>query len=279
MTTGRRSDYSIGELSRITGLSVKTLRFYHEEGVLVPSRIDPETGYRYYGARHVDAARVITQLRELEFSLNEIKQILSSCEDEADLLDQLERQKEAIQEKVGKYRAVASALDGIITREKEARKAMAEMTFDVQEKSVPSILVAGIRMKGKYSDCGQGFAKLGRALGFRIRGKPMMLIHDTEYREGDADFEPCMPISKAKSGDERDGISVREIPGGKVVSLVHLGPYEQLGRSYAKAFDHVKQKGYTVLSPTREVYLKGPGMIFKGNSKKYLTEIQLPVKE
>jgi effector-binding domain-containing protein len=39
----------------------------------------------------------------------------------------------------------------------------------------------------------------------------------------------------------------------------------------------VKEKGYTVVSPTREVYLKGPGMIFKGNPRKYVTEIQFPI--
>jgi effector-binding domain-containing protein len=40
----------------------------------------------------------------------------------------------------------------------------------------------------------------------------------------------------------------------------------------------VKERGYEVTLPTREVYLKGPGMIFRGNPKKYLTEIQLPIK-
>ena len=42
---------------------------------------------------------------------------------------------------------------------------------------------------------------------------------------------------------------------------------------------YVKERGYEVALPTREVYLKGPGMIFRGNPKKYLTEIQLPINE
>jgi effector-binding domain-containing protein len=88
---------------------------------------------------------------------------------------------------------------------------------------------------------------------------------DTEYREDDADFEECMPIRK---GSAADGISVRELPGGTCVSLVHQGPYDELGRSYTKIFKHVKAHGLEVEIPTREVYLKGPGMIFKGNPKK-----------
>ena len=62
------------------------------------------------------------------------------------------------------------------------------------------------------------------------------------------------------------------------MALLHKGPYNELGRSYAKILAFVKEKGYEVLLPTREVYLKGPGMIFKGNPKNYLTEIQMLVK-
>ena len=61
--------FTIGEFSKITGLTVKTLRFYHEKELLVPAAIDHSSGYRYYDQRNVDAARVIVALRGLEFSL------------------------------------------------------------------------------------------------------------------------------------------------------------------------------------------------------------------
>jgi effector-binding domain-containing protein len=57
----------------------------------------------------------------------------------------------------------------------------------------------------------------------------------------DADLEACMPVRKPKA--EVPGISIRELPGGRCVSLMH----------------------------------KGPGMIFKGNPKKYQTEIQIVI--
>ncbi len=72
-----------------------------------------------------------------------------------------------------------------------------------------------------------------------------------------------------------EGIEVRDLPGGHCVALVHKGPYDEMGRSYAKVFDYIKEHGHQVEMPTREVYLKGPGMIFKGNPKRYLTEIQV----
>jgi DNA-binding transcriptional MerR regulator len=58
--------YTIGEFSRITGLTVKTLRFYHEEGLLEPASIDPQTGYRHYDRSQIDTARVISYLTEIQ---------------------------------------------------------------------------------------------------------------------------------------------------------------------------------------------------------------------
>src|SRR5688572_21374443 len=46
--------YSIGEFSKITRLTVKTLRFYHEQGLIVPSWVDEQTGYRYYDSSKVE---------------------------------------------------------------------------------------------------------------------------------------------------------------------------------------------------------------------------------
>ena len=131
-------------------------------------------------------------------------------------------------------------------------------------------------MKGKYSDCGKGFSQIGRKFGRFINGKPFCLFFDNEYKENDADFEACMPI---KQGKPVESISVRELAGGKCISLLHKGPYGQLGRSYKKILEYAKNNHYELATPSREVYLKGPGMIFKGNSQKYLTEIQIIIKD
>jgi DNA-binding transcriptional MerR regulator len=268
--------FSIGEFSKITGFSVKTLRFYHEKGLLVPSCVDDQTGYRYYDQANVEKARVIAQLRKMEFPLNQIRQMLQDCGDESDILGYLERHKEALQERMREYGNIVHRLEQIILNEREAKMAVDNSTFDVEEKLLEPMLIAGVRFKGKYSDCGKAFARIGRALGRHTTGKPLNLYYDGEYREDDADIESCLPLRKRA---EAEGISVRELPGGRCVSLLHRGPYDELGRSYAKILEYVKQKGYQTIRPSREVYLKGPGMIFKGNPKKYLTEIQILIKE
>lgn len=268
--------FSIGEFSKVAGLSVKTLRFYHEQGLLAPARVDPETGYRYYDAPQVEKAHIIRQLRHMDFSLEEIGQILHGGDEEADLLTFLERQKATLEGRLRRYRAVVASLDTLIRQEKEARAAMKNASFDVQEKSLDGLLVAGVRMTGRYCDCGRGFSRIGKQFGRHIAGRAFLLHYDCEYKEEDADFEACFPVRQGKAVD---GISVRELEGGRCVSLLHQGPYAELGRSYAKLLEYVQAKGYEVVLPTREVYVKGPGMVFKGNPKKYLTEIQMLVRD
>jgi DNA-binding transcriptional MerR regulator/effector-binding domain-containing protein len=264
--------FSIGEFSKITGLTVKTLRFYHEQGLLDPTHVDSESGYRYYDASKIETARIITHLRSLDLTLEEIGEILRRGADDADLREVLARQRTVLESKIKRYRENVQSLNRFLDQEEAIAKIMAPSSFHVEEGSVGPMVVAGIRMKGRYSECGACFGKIGKALGRYLCGKPLLLHYDAEYREGDADFEACMPVRGDKSTAE---ISVRELGGGRYVSLMHLGPYEELGRSYAKVLGYIRDKGYQVAMPTREIYHKGPGMIFRGNPKKYLTEIQM----
>jgi DNA-binding transcriptional MerR regulator/predicted transcriptional regulator YdeE len=266
--------FTIGEFSKLSGLTVKALRFYHEEGLLVPAFVDPDTGYRYYREEQIEAARVIAWLRGLEFSISDIKTVTDGGT-EAGLLDALERHRSRIKEQVKRLQKTARELDQFLSDERQGQ-AMAEILDEVTEKTLEPVLVAGIRMKGRYSDCGKGFGRLGRSFGRLICGKPLLLHYDAEYREDDADFEACMPIRQHKSVE---GASVRELPGGRHVALVHKGPYDQMGRSYAKVLKWIKERNYKNTLPTREVYLKGPGMIFRGNPKNYVTEIQIPIED
>lgn len=266
--------YSIGEFSQVTGLSVKTLRFYHEKEILVPSSVDEATGYRFYDASKIEKARVIMRLRQMEFSIEDIATVLGECSDEADILNYLERQKNVLQQRIQEDRDIVRSLTEIIANEKTAKQLLEGGNFAVEEKTIEPMLIAGIRMKGKYSDCGKGFGQLGKVIGRYICGKALCLYYDGEYRDGDAEFEPCFPIRKEIAAE---GVSIRTLPGSRCLTLVHRGLYDQLGRSYAKILKQADDFKLKISLPTREIYLKGPGIIFKGNPKNYLTEIQLPI--
>ena len=71
---------AIGEFSRLTHLSVRTLRRYHDADLLVPTTVDDTTGYRYYSPDQIPAAQVVARLRELDVPLPEVQRILRSQE-------------------------------------------------------------------------------------------------------------------------------------------------------------------------------------------------------
>jgi DNA-binding transcriptional MerR regulator len=269
--------YNIGEFSTISGIPVRTLRFYHDEGLLIPASVDAVTGYRSYDDRSLELANVILALRGLEFSLDQIREILADNTEDRDILTHLEQQRDAIAERLRHYGRVVKQIDEIIRHEREARelRSMGKSEFEIEERDVEPQMIAGVRMAGRYSEMGKTFGALCKRLGRHVAGKPLCLYYDGEYREEDANFEPCVPV---RNKVEVDGVSIRELPSARCVTLVHRGPYEELRRSYARILKHTKNRGYRISLPTRELYLKGPGMIFRGNPKKYLTEIQLPIE-
>ena len=266
--------YAIGEFLKITGLPVKTLRFYHEKGLLIPAVIDASTGYREYDDACVERAKIIIALRRLEFSLEEISTILDEFSDESDLISHLRLRRQVIADQIRRQQDITETIDDLIKRETEAKQLFESDEFGVETKELPAQLIAGIRMTGRYEDCGKAFGTLGRKLNRHISGKALTLYYDGEYKETDADFEPAMPVKRSLN---IDGISVRELPECQCLTLMHKGPYEELGRSYRRLFGYLRQRELKLELPTREVYHKGPGMIFKGNPNNYLTEIQFPV--
>jgi DNA-binding transcriptional MerR regulator len=64
--------------SRASQLSIKALRAYHEGGILVPARVDPETGYRNYTVDQLADAAIITRLRALDLPLEKVREVLQA---------------------------------------------------------------------------------------------------------------------------------------------------------------------------------------------------------
>ena len=266
--------FSIGEFSKISSLSIKSLRLYHEKGVLIPVEVDQFSGYRYYDDANYETARTIKILKKFDFSLAEIKEILEECDDETDLLDQLEDKLNQINNKIHQYREISRSIKSIIKFEREY--VMKEYNeFEIEEKQLDTILIAGYRMTGKYEDIGKGMSIIYKAIGRYTNGKPITLYYDPEYKEDNADYEVCVPVRKGK---DVEGISIRELKGEKCISIIHKGSYDTLSSSYKRLYSYLNEKGLKSKLPSREVYLKGPGMIFKGNAKNYLTEIQFIIE-
>src|SRR6266480_2638630 len=101
---------TIGDFSRMTHLSVKALRHYHDVGVLEPAAVDPFTGYRSYDTTQVPAAQVIRRLRDLRMPLDEIRTVIGASDVEtrnlriAAHLERMEQQLEQTKAAVASLR-------------------------------------------------------------------------------------------------------------------------------------------------------------------------------
>ncbi len=72
----KKGFYQIGEVSKLCNISIKTLRYYDEIELLIPEKIDSNSGYRYYSNEQLTLVLVIKHFKEAGFSLKEIKQLL-----------------------------------------------------------------------------------------------------------------------------------------------------------------------------------------------------------
>lgn len=266
--------WKIGEFSLVTRMSVRTLRLYHEKGLLVPAHVDEQTGYRSYDEGNRERARIIAWLRDLGFPLAEIGALLDEADrDRSGVTERIRKRLDEVREEIDDRKHAARMLEQMLEPEEEIIVSRSE--FEIRETTLEPLLVAGYRMHGRYQDIGVGLTKLCKRAGFHMAGKPMTLFHDSEYKEDDADFEPAVPVRKPIAAE---GVRCRELPGGSALTITHQGPYETLQESYGRVFAYAEERGLTIRRPTREIYLKGPGLLFKGNPDKYLTEIQVPLE-
>lgn len=89
-------------------------------------------------------------------------------------------------------------------------------------------------------------------------------------------MELCVPTEMMPNGN---GVEIKELPRIKAVCLTHIGSYETLFHAYTAIDEYAKENKLILAPPFREVFIKGPGMLMKGNPDKYITEVQFPIVE
>ena len=105
----------IQEFAKFTGVSVRTLHYYDEIGLLKPASVERSTGYRYYDENSLLRMQEILFYRELDFSLKSIGEILSSPH--YDKNEALRKQKEMLILKKERLERLISAVDGAMKGE------------------------------------------------------------------------------------------------------------------------------------------------------------------
>ena len=149
------------------------------------------------------------------------------------------------------------------------------MNYEIKIRDIEPVLAATLRFRGKHKEAGKHFPDIYKALKGQSSGSPFFCYYNKEYKET-ADIELCVPVSEKK---ELRGIIIKELPRIKAVSTVHTGSYETIRYAYQALTEYITEKKLETELPVREVYIKGPGMFFKGNPDKYITEIIIPLKD
>ncbi len=130
-------DYlSIGDFSRATHLTVKTLRHYHQVGLLEPADIDPQTGYRRYATGQIPAAQVIRRFRDLGMPLEQIQAVLAAP-DLAARNQQITAHLSRLEDELGRTQSAVSSLRDLLAAPRDA-------PARIELRTVPAVTAAAI---------------------------------------------------------------------------------------------------------------------------------------
>ena len=252
---------TIGEFSRMTHLSVKALRHYHDMGVLEPAAIDRFTGYRSYEASQVPSAQVIRRLRDLGMPLDSIRSVLAAPDVDsrnreiAAHLARMERQLEQTQAAVAGLRAL---LEGPPVRPAvELRMIPAVTALSVRE----MVGVAGFMEWG--TSAFEVLADALAATGLPPAGPFGALFPGDFFELEHAELTLFLPVAGADAGRLPVGrlpvgrVSLREIPAVEAAVVVHEGAPDDIDRTYGALGTAVAERAIGVDGPIREYYVVG----------------------
>jgi DNA-binding transcriptional MerR regulator len=262
--------YKISEFSKITNLSVKTLRYYDQEGILKPSS-RAENAYRYYDQNDFKKAELVKFLRDMDFSIAEIKDMFANYETDEDLAYFLAEKRIWIAQRISNEQELMRKIDHYLVFKKEEH----DMNYKIESKEIQALDVASIRFKGAYQEVGKYLGIIYGKAKNKASGAPFSCYYDTDFAEI-ADIEVCVPT---RGLVKIEGLCAKRIPGIQAVSTMHVGGYETLNLAYKALLDYASEHDLAYGLPSREIYHKGPGMLFRGNPNKYVTEIIIPLEK
>ena len=246
MTTG----ISIGDFSRMTQLPVKTLRHYHEVGLLEPHRVDPATGYRYYSTDQAPTAQVIRRLRDLGMPLADVRAVLVSAPADRNALisahlARLEDQLAATRSAVESLRAILDALarDSRIEHRTVAETPAAAITATVDRDDLLPWWQGAV---GELRATVQADRLLAPT------GVPGSLF-DFDIFAGDRGGTTVfIPVSGAVRAVGR--VRPMTIPAAELVVISHRGPHDDVDVHYSVLGEYATRHEISVEGPLREYY-------------------------
>jgi DNA-binding transcriptional MerR regulator/effector-binding domain-containing protein len=250
---------AIGEFSRLTHLTVKTLRHYHEQGLLLPYAVDGTNRYRRYSVDQVPDALLIGRLRSLDMPLAEVRRVLEStdtAERDAAIADHLLR----MEAELSRTRAIVASLRGLL---------IPAVDLEVQRRDLPDLAAVAVSARVERDGidvwCAQTFPELYQGLHAAPAGPGGALYSEEFFTEAVGEVTAYVPV---EGGAQR-------IPGGTYAVAVHAGPFLDFDKTYAALGSHVATHETATRGPIREIYLVSPSDT--ADEASYRTEVCWPI--
>lgn len=272
----KKTKLKIGEFSKMMQVTVKTLRYYEQKGLLLPYEVDEWTGYRYYSIYQMQRLNIIRGLQQQGFTLEEIKELLEDGE-QMPSIDQLTQKIEETEHQLQLLIKRRSQLLKWLDSHKQI-KTMEQISIQ----SLPEIIVASHReIIPNYDALGALCVnKIGpemQRLGCKCPppGYCFTIEHNKEYRSTDLDIEYCEQVEEM--GKDSNIIQFKHLPAvEKALCIKHIGGYERFHESFAEAFRYIEEKGYKPVGHTRICYIDG--VWNKDTPEQWLSIIQIPIE-
>lgn len=263
--------YKIGMFAGMNHVTIKALRYYDEQGLLKPAHVE-ENGYRYYVLSQIADLHQILALRNMEFTIDEIKKIQGG-KPEKELL--LKKKKEIL-------KGIAELTEKLAQVESYLMEEEIDPSTHVLIKSLPEVTAAVMqvtieRYDALFSLMPQMGAEMER-LGCVCAMPEYCFTHYLEpgCKEEQILIETCEAVMEAK--EDSDLMKFRVFPKVEEAACIfHKGSYDTLPRSYAKVLRYVEENGYEICGNIRESYIDG--VWNKESAKEWLSEIQIPVRK
>ena len=150
------------------------------------------------------------------------------------------------------------------------------MNYEIGIKDIEPIRVAVMSFKGVVTEAPKVFPNVFKAIKGKANGAPFICYYAMNQETKTGEMELCVPTAESPNDN---GITVKAMPRIKAVCVTHVGSYETMQYAYQAIDRYAQENNLTLQLPFREVFIKGPGMLIKGNPDKYITEILFPLKK
>ena len=261
--------YKIGMFAQMNHITIKTLRFYEEQGLLLPAHVDGENGYRYYTMNQMADIQRITALKQAGFTLDDIKLINQG----ADTAYLLSSKKAALLKKIAELTSQIAVIDGYLSGP------AGTLDAPVLIRTIPAVTVASMKKRiDSYDELFSLMPEMGaemERLGCRCALPEYCFTHYLEpgFRDEHILIETCEAVTEKKEDSEL--VKFRELPEITAACIFHKGSYSNFSESYAAILRFIEENGYKICGNIRENYIDG--IWNKDREEDWLSEIQIPV--